>query len=563
MRQQLSVASALAARRERIMAAYKTIGASVVAKSRLAETFDRFDLPLLAPRNIDTTTTTPGTTSRKSDPECATVPWCQFNEDVRTVFDRFIGAAISSIARSDAGADLSALARAQTSPGDARPVVWTRENSRGSGGGLVVMASTLMPDQNETIVSDFPRWGGAGRFGLAGMTVVWAGLGAWLFFITRQLFFATYRAAPPVDALQGTSLVGSHTIILGPPRSGKRRYVERFKDRVTTVDIRLLPPGPAPWAAPADAFGTVALDHFDHDIDRAESNVKKLELIEALMFRDNKTVCLLTTVDPMYYLTSGYPSTMVADDSRLGEAMPLLDRWSSVLSRFDKVIVEDDSAAQFGAFVDGLAGTRYWTHHRAALACARDECNQTPHLRSMGRRLLEQQTARAPLDAQADAGAPLTREAMLDLVADRAGEYYHALWGTCSKLERLALFQLAADGWVNPKNRDAIHQLHRRGLITDGAGFRVMNETFSRFVSASQYPSEVAEWETLERQSTWRALKLSLGIAAVLGGVWLFYAQQEFLDSSLAYIGGSVTAATTLLKLISDMRRGGGAKAGG
>jgi hypothetical protein len=545
MRQQLSVAVALATREERIEQTYQRLGAPAVGRDRIKERLDRYDSPLVQ-------TDDPALPADTSSP-CLPIPGCPLNsEDVRLVLDRFIGYTIEKLARTDAGAEMGALSRLpERNP--AASIQWTRTGVRLPKGGQIVMQAALPRSERETIRSAFPRWSGVGRRGGLGITAIWLGLGIWLYVITRQLFFTRYASAPPLAARDRHTLADRHTMVLGPPRGGKHRYVAGFETRVTVLDVRTLALAGSPWTLPPTPGDIVAIDHFDHDVDQPDANGEKLRLIETLMLVRKKTVYLLTAVDPVYYLASGYPQTMVAEGKPASEAMLLLDRWSAILSRFEKVIVEDRSQAPFAAAIHRLRGRGIWRRHAAALDCLRDECDRTPHLRHLGRRLLREQKHREGL----------TPDAIIDLIADRAGAYYRALWTTCSKQERLALFQLAADGWVNPKNKDAIQELDRRGLITSQRGFRIMNETFRRFVSASTYPNEVADWETQERQSTWRALKLSLGIAGLLGGVWLFYAQQEFFDSSLAYIGGSITAATTLLKLVTDMRQKVGVKTGG
>ncbi|MBZ5558162.1 MAG: cache domain-containing protein [Acidobacteriia bacterium] len=545
MREQLSVAVALAAREERVEQLYTRLGAPALGPERIDLRLDRYDDALVQ-------TGDPPLQADASSP-CLPIPGCPLtSEQVRFVLDRFIGYTIEKLARTDAGAELGALSRISDN-NPAASIQWTRTGVRLPKGGQIVMQAALPRTRAETIRSAFPRWAGVGRRGGLGITAIWLGLGVWLYVITRQLFFATYRSAPPLETRARGQLADRHTIVLGPPRSGKRHYVGAFGSRVTVIDLRVLALEGSPWTLPDGLSDIVALDHFDHDIDQPAANAEKLRLVETLMLTSKKTVYLLSAVDPVYYLASGFPQTMVAEGTPAAEAMLLLDRWSEVLSRFETVLVEDRSVAPFAAFVERLRGRPFWREpaHARALECACRECDRTPHLRHLGRRLLIQQ----------EGNAGLNEDMMLGLVADRASAYYRALWTTCSKQERLALFQLAADGWVNPKNKDAIMELDRRGLITSPRGFRVMNETFRRFVSASTYPNEVAEWETQERQSTWRALKLSLGIAGLLGAVWLFYAQQEFFDSSLAYIGGSITAATTLLKLVSDMRQKAGGKA--
>jgi hypothetical protein len=76
--------------------------------------------------------------------------------------------------------------------------------------------------------------------------------------------------------------------------------------------------------------------------------------------------------------------------------------------------------------------------------------------------------------------------------------------------ERLALYQLALDGWANPKNTAALQQLESKLLIRRMPMFRIMNMSFQRFVASAEHTSEIEQWEKEQKQSTWRALRLVL-----------------------------------------------------
>jgi hypothetical protein len=165
-----------------------------------------------------------------------------------------------------------------------------------------------------------------------------------------------------------------------------------------------------------------------------------------------------------------------------------------------------------------------------------------------------------------DAGvaAPVSRPALVEELLDRADAYYRVLWSTCTKEERLVLFQLARDGWANPKNERAIQQLERRRLIRRSPGLRILNESFCRFVKAVQLPDEVAKWEHDERHSAWSALKLGLITGALMAGMWLLYTQQDIFQMGIGYVAAMATASGAVLTLIRTFSRTkpGGVEAG-
>jgi hypothetical protein len=179
-----------------------------------------------------------------------------------------------------------------------------------------------------------------------------------------------------------------------------------------------------------------------------------------------------------------------------------------------------------------------------------EECNHTAQLRNIGITILKHH-GKSPSQMH---GSRLTEE-----VLDRAEIHYRVLWSGCTKDERLALFQLAQDGWANPNNVRALRELQRRSIILRPAGFRIMNDSFRQFILNSQYPQEIAEWEQEEQQSLWKALKLSLITGGVLTGLWLLYAQQEIFNLSVGYISAFAAASGLVIKLIADFRARGAA----
>ncbi len=121
----------------------------------------------------------------------------------------------------------------------------------------------------------------------------------------------------------------------------------------------------------------------------------------------------------------------------------------------------------------------------------------------------------------------------------------------------MVLYQLAKDGWTNPKNRKAIQDLIRRGLVVRSSGFHIMNRSFRQFVLDYQYPEEVAAWDQEIKLSSWRAVRSSLLVAGVALGVWMVYSQQQVVHLALGYVGVLGGAAATVGSLVSALRNRG------
>jgi hypothetical protein len=168
------------------------------------------------------------------------------------------------------------------------------------------------------------------------------------------------------------------------------------------------------------------------------------------------------------------------------------------------------------------------------------ECSRTEFLRDIGMHIFDKLKEKQPE----------TLGWVVNTVLDCADAYYHVLWSFLTATERLVLYQLALDGWANPKNTAALQQLERKLLIYKAPMYRVMNESFRRFVESPEHAEEIAHWERNEQQSTWRALRLFLTVIAIGAGMWLLYAQAELFQVGVGYvvaIGTLLTAVTGLL----------------
>src|SRR5262249_14845295 len=98
------------------------------------------------------------------------------------------------------------------------------------------------------------------------------------------------------------------------------------------------------------------------------------------------------------------------------------------------------------------------------------ECAPTAPLRRIGMAI-----------AGSSQNADLGQEELTTEVLARARAYYRALWATCSKEEKMALFDLAQDGFVNATH-PVLQRLGQHRLIVRDPRLRLMNESFRRFV---------------------------------------------------------------------------------
>jgi hypothetical protein len=146
-------------------------------------------------------------------------------------------------------------------------------------------------------------------------------------------------------------------------------------------------------------------------------------------------------------------------------------------------------------------------------------------------------------------------------ILERADPYYRLIWKECSKEQKLVLAQLAEDGLLNPTNGRAIRQMVRRGLITKDPQFRIMNESFQRFLRSAATADLKREWLRESRRSGWGKARGVFATTMIILGVFLLTTQNALWQSSAAYVTTALGALGTLVKLFNTVR-GGGSGAG-
>ena len=101
--------------------------------------------------------------------------------------------------------------------------------------------------------------------------------------------------------------------------------------------------------------------------------------------------------------------------------------------------------------------------------------------------------------------------------------------------QKLALYQLAETGVVNPRNHTVIAQLLRKELVRRNPTFRVMNETFRRFIAREMSHESAAEWEHEGVRLPWGSISTMMLTMALLPLGLLLLTQQQLLGAWPAY----------------------------
>ncbi|TQV76748.1 hypothetical protein FLL45_01970 [Aliikangiella marina] len=142
-----------------------------------------------------------------------------------------------------------------------------------------------------------------------------------------------------------------------------------------------------------------------------------------------------------------------------------------------------------------------------------------------------------------------------------AGPYYRFKWESCTRDERLVLYQVATGRYPSPKNNDVIEHLLRRGYLHADPFLQVANKSFQSFILNAELQDTFDEWEDEAEKSSWQQIRIYVGVLILLILAWLAYTSQDTYQQ-IAYLVGSLLTVFTALTQGANLLNLGGAKDG-
>ncbi|MBN2012140.1 cache domain-containing protein [candidate division KSB1 bacterium] len=347
-----------------------------------------------------------------------------------------------------------------------------------------------------------------------------------------------------------TYLFDRNLLLITPPIAGKSDLL-LSRDDIKVISLTRESPK-KDWAdhynfnkLPDDPKQAIVLDHFDFELDNSELNHQRVQFLEKLIYEHRRTVVLISTVDLNYYFSSDpdnyerlHPDANQPDD---------WIRWSRILSRFEKIYVEDiGNQVEHQKTVEAFIAKA--TENSSSLPAAEQqsrkqlyelferECKPNSNMQQVGREIVNQ------LDI-----ARLDPEQLIHEIMQRAKSYFQVLWGTCSRDERLALIHLAEDGLVTSTNAPVVRRLLQRNLVFLDTTVKLMNESFRRFILSTYRLKDV---EPEGQESSWNTLKRPLVFILIVMLTFLFFTQQEFLNDSIALVSAITALLPAIVRII-------------
>jgi hypothetical protein len=313
----------------------------------------------------------------------------------------------------------------------------------------------------------------------------------------------------------------------------------------------------------------ICLHHFEHHLQDQEHNLLKLELMEELILGRDKPVIVLSHVVPAWYLLDRKP-TLTAEEKALDpekdakrleaaekERKEVQERWRGLLRRFLFWVCRNRADA--GLLEDSLSSIRKelalpegsrasWRLERL-LGVAREECGVSEQLQKLAGDLV-----RAHLQ-------DLSPALFIQDLREKAEPYYRTLWAMCTEAEKVILVQLAEGCLVNAKNASALQMLMKRGLVKRDPSFRLMNESFRRFIAADFCLHEVRALEQQAEASTWERMRVPLAVVLLGVAAFIFITQRQIFDGSTTFFTAVATSLPFLFRLLGAITPGQGKSA--
>lgn len=268
---------------------------------------------------------------------------------------------------------------------------------------------------------------------------------------------------------------------------------------------------------------------------------RKLELLEELLDLHEKDIAVCSEMEPLYFFTA------LDVESQVIGTTAELNRWAAALVQFEKSRGDARDLHAVERRAELFNAIQLSTGGAPAAEYLVDECWPDPFLRHLAGKL-----------ALSGACRDLTREEVVDVVLDHSEAYYRTVFGTCSREERVLLYRLAQDGFVNWHVTETLRRLIRRGLVQHAAGFPLMNESFRRFVLIVESPADVREWEMEGSAGVWSRMRTPVTMALGVLVVFLYFTQRQSFDETIGLVAALATgwpAAVNLLARLSQKRQ--------
>lgn len=284
---------------------------------------------------------------------------------------------------------------------------------------------------------------------------------------------------------------------------------------------------------------------FEYLMDSKEANMKKLRLIEQLDVKDKIQVVIISNLDTWHLFEHLHE---IEDEDK---DKTFRTRWNLILGGFKHVYFPIETRTSLP-----LPNREAGKDIVNAQILANRECKHGTFLGS----IIEQTHREIETWPR-----PVDREDVILHIQSLAKSYYHTLWASCTDREKLLIYDLSEDGFVNEKNAQTIDSLLNKGiLVVEDGKLRLFNRSFRNFVLTVIDRNVALKAElTQANEGSWSKFKTPLVVIIIALGAFIMVTQQGALNNALSFFGALATALLSGYKIIETFQSLRGSKSSG
>jgi len=276
----------------------------------------------------------------------------------------------------------------------------------------------------------------------------------------------------------------------------------------------------------------IIINHFEYNIQSAQTNNIKLNLLEALMYQYKAKIIIVSTVHPVSFLDSVNEQTSDESNGKPGHD---LQRWHVLLGHYRILIVPLQI---------------YEVKERKGYELMERETQYTHFLQEM-QEIAIQTADSFPKGRNNKPGYDVDSLAFKLQVTSHY--FYMYIWQSLTKEEKFLLYDLAEDGLVNSYDDYNLSLLVSKGIIVhvDGS-LRLFNKGFRNFILTAIGNTEAMKIKTQIRDNgSWASLRTPLMLVTVAILSFLLVSQQDVYASLITYVTVIGAGVPAVLKIFS------------
>jgi hypothetical protein len=131
------------------------------------------------------------------------------------------------------------------------------------------------------------------------------------------------------------------------------------------------------------------------------------------------------------------------------------------------------------------------------------------------------------------------RAELLQLFRNKALATYDLIWASCTRCEKIALIQLAQEGFVTTANREIVWGLVNKGLIVERPMPAIFNASFREYLRDIEHNKVVEQWEREDGDGLWVVAGRLVASTLIAGGLFYLTTQDFSVDSLLPVVSGT------------------------